>query len=240
MKLHTKPLPKTHHPLRQSPPSPKAQRTQPSVTSQESKYCVQPTMPPPQQSNQAKMSEVQVQPKLTEVPRTNRLCGHLHQYKSSNAMSSSSKSKMKTGKGISKMKLQRRRSWPWSGKRSRGSAKSKKPSQGGKQQFSMPKPKDSTLTGREQGLQSFSTTLRSFANRSRVKGPRSNSHTTTITHRPHLCHTSKIHNLNTRHLHYRESIFNPHRNMPPQTQKNFGRPSTVSTLAPTLSSCSTT
>jgi hypothetical protein len=90
--------PNTTHPLKSSAPSLKAQSTQPSAISPKSSYTNQPTICPPPPQAPVKTMEEQVQPKPTEVPRTNHPRGHLHRYKSTKETSSLSKFNCKTGK----------------------------------------------------------------------------------------------------------------------------------------------
>jgi hypothetical protein len=144
------------------------------------------------------MSVAPSQPRPMEVLHINCLRGHLHQFKSFKRVQSSNKSTCKTGKiRPLNTKLQKRRSCPEFGKRLRGSNKNMKPSQGDKQQHSLPRPEGSTLIEKGQGSRSSSTLLRSFVSRSL----RSSSHLTktTSTHHLHLRHASKYHTPNTHH-----------------------------------------
>jgi hypothetical protein len=77
MKTCPKPPPKTNHLHKSSPPSPKVSSMQPLTTSQKSMCYLHLTTFPPQQQDQAKMSEAPAQLKPTEAPRTNRLREHL-------------------------------------------------------------------------------------------------------------------------------------------------------------------
>jgi hypothetical protein len=97
----------------------------------------------------------------------------------------------------------------------------KKASQGGRQQLSMSKSKDSILTEKEQDSRSSSTPLRSFTNRSRGKSLRLRCHITktTSTHHLYLRHISKYDNLNTHRQQCMKSIHSLCHNMAPPTQK---------------------
>jgi hypothetical protein len=109
--------------------------------------------------------------------------------------------KWKIGKKRPSKTLLQKRSLPESSRRSRGSVKNKKPSQGGRQQHSVPRVEGSISIEKEQDSQSSNIPSRSIANRNRGKSlclSRCITKTTPTNHL-HICHTSKYHTLNTHH-----------------------------------------